>query len=131
MHLKRLAPALLLVALANCSSPSRYEPTSGHNASGYSDERLAQNRYRVTFSGNSATRRETVESFLMLRAAEVTRDAGYSWFVFDERDTEAKTTYRSNLVGDPGWDLGWSRWAGTDVLGHTIRGIPTGTVSKS
>ena len=57
----------------------------------------------MTFRGNSATRRETVENFLLLRSAEVTRDAGYAWFAFDTRDTEAKTTYHTDFAGWPGW----------------------------
>ena len=57
-------------------------------ATGYTDRALTQNRYRVTFTGNTVTPRETVESYLLLRAAEVTRAAGYSHFMFDTRNTQ-------------------------------------------
>jgi hypothetical protein len=110
MNIKSLVLSSALLVLAGCVSPSRYEPAEGRNTSGYSDQRLAENRYRVSFTGNSATRRETVENFLLLRAAEVTREAGYSWFVFDDRDTEAKTTYHTDFVGYPGWGPQWGRF---------------------
>lgn len=111
MNFKQLAISAVFLALTGCAQPSAYLPADSRHGTGYSDERLAENRYRVTFTGNSSTRRETVENFLLLRAAEVTREAGYSWFVFDNRDTEAKTTYQTAFAGFPGWGpgLGWYR----------------------
>lgn len=106
MKFNRLAASALMLVLTACAQPAAYRPAERDNGPGYSDERLAENRYRVTFTGNSATKRAAVENFLMLRAAEVTRDAGYAWFVFDDRDTEAKTTYRTMFAGFPGWSPG-------------------------
>lgn len=106
MNVKILSVLLALLALSGCASPTRYERAEGVNE-GYSDQRLAENRYRVTFRGNSATQRETVEDYLLLRAAEVTLEAGYSWFVFDDRSTEAKTTYHTTFSGYPGWGPAW------------------------
>jgi hypothetical protein len=115
MKFKHQAISASFLALAGCAHPSAYLPAEGAHGSGYSDERLADNRYRVTFTGNSSTRRETVENFLLLRAAEVTRGAGYAWFVFDDRDTEAKTTYHTDFAGfgGEGPGFGWYRhsWA--------------------
>jgi hypothetical protein len=106
MNFNRIAIALAFLALAGCANPTAYQPATAEHGTGYSDERLAENRYRVTFNGNSVTRRETVENYLMLRSAEVTRDAGYPWFVFDNRDTEAKTSYTA-FAGYYGWGPGW------------------------
>jgi len=106
MNIKTLSVALALLALFGCASPTRYERAEGYDQ-GYSDQRLAENRYRVTFRGNSSTQREVVEDYLLLRAAEVTLEAGYSWFVFDERSTQAKTTYYSTFGGYPGWGPTW------------------------
>ena len=76
------------------------------------------NRYRVTFTGNSATEREDVENYLLRRAAEVTLAAGYTHFVFDQRDTEAQTVLSRGLhrslisairsIGPRAWY--WSSW---------------------
>ena len=97
--------ALLLAA---CQSPATYHPREPGSDTGYTDQQLAQNRWRVTFTGNSATKRETVESYLLLRSAEVTLKSGAHWFLFDTRDTEAQTTYQSDFVGWPGWHgRGW------------------------
>ncbi len=98
--------AVALLLLAGCQTASPYKPKESPHSTGYSDERLADNRYRVTFTGNSATARETVENYLLLRAAEVTLAAGYSHFVFDTRDTEAKTSYHSDFSDWPDWP-GW------------------------
>ncbi|GAA0553437.1 hypothetical protein FHS83_001613 [Rhizomicrobium palustre] len=115
--------------LAACQTPATYHPRDPQSGTGYTDEQLAANRYRVTFTGNSSTRREVVENYLLLRAAEVTLKAGYHWFIFDTRDTQAQTTYRSDFVGWPGWRgygrywHSWSGWgvgAGTDITTRPI-----------
>jgi hypothetical protein len=97
-----------VLVLAGCQTATTYHPSTEPGAAGYSDEQLAGNRYRVTFTGNSATRRETVENYLLLRSAEVTLKAGYRHFLFDTRDTKTKTTYHSDFAGWPGWPgYGW------------------------
>jgi len=98
----RVFPLLMVAGLlAGCMTPTPYAPRTEGQRTGYTDRALTQTRYRVTFTGNSATPRETVESFLLLRAAEVTRAAGYSAFMFDTRNTKANHTY--DYIGpDPG-----------------------------
>jgi hypothetical protein len=106
--------ALGILMLAACAAPTPYAPQQPGGYTGYTDQRLDHNRYRITFTGNSVTRRETVEDYLLLRSAEVTLQSGFRYFVFDTRDTEAKTTYQSDFVGWPGWrGRGWYRhsWA--------------------
>jgi hypothetical protein len=113
MNFKRIAIALAFLALGGCANPTAYQPATTEHGNGYADERLAENRFRVTFTGNSVTKRETVENYLLLRSAEVTRQAGFSWFVFDNRDTQAKTTYYTAFGGYPYWGwgpgFGWYR----------------------
>jgi hypothetical protein len=110
MNIKALAMSAVALALAGCATPTAYQRAGDNGTYGYADQRLAENRYRVTFQGNSLTKRETVENYLMLRSAEVTRDAGFAWFEFDDRDTKAKTTYHTEF-GDPGFGphYGWYR----------------------
>ena len=130
--ISRLAGGLLAAALAlmlaSCQSPTPYSP-SLNSTYGYSDEQLGQNRYRVTFVGNSSTRRETVEDYLLLRSAEVTRNAGFRWFVFDTRDTHRQTSYFTTFNPYPWWGAPygfgwyWHSWAfdgyGYDTLAVT------------
>jgi hypothetical protein len=87
-----LALAALLVGA--CTTGAVYKPRAPGETVGYTDVQLTANRYRVTYAGNSATRREDVENFLLRRAAELTLAAGYTHFMFDDRDTVARTYYR-------------------------------------
>src|SRR6201996_4178855 len=100
--------ALAACLLAGCMTPTPYAPRTEGQKTGYTDRALTQTRYRVTFTGNSATPRETVETYLLLRAAEVARAAGYDSFVFDTRNTKAHTT--AQVIPDPG--PGWGGWGG-------------------
>lgn len=100
--------AACVFVLAGCQTATTYHPSAQPGAAGYSDVQLAGNRYRVTFTGNSSTRRESVEDYLLLRSAEVAQKAGYRWFLFDTRDTKSETTYHSDFTGWPGWPgRGW------------------------
>jgi hypothetical protein len=117
---RRLAVAVaVLMVAAGCTTPAVYGPRQEQSATGYSDTQLASNRWRVTFTGNSATKRETVENYLLRRAAEVTLAAGHRWFVFDNRDTETQTTYHSMVW--PGLRRGWYRgWYDDDMTSRPI-----------
>jgi hypothetical protein len=91
-----------------------FGPKDADHPTGYTDEKLDQNRFRVTYSGSSATNRETVENFLLLRAAQVTRQAGSNFFMFDMRDTKTHTTYFSEIpgwAGPPYYGWYWHNWA--------------------
>ena len=109
------AAALAWLAVSACAPEQPYfGPRDADHATGYTDEKLDQNRFRVTYSGSSATNRETVENFLLLRSAQVTQQAGAAFFMFDMRDTKTHTTYFSDF---PGWGGGprfggyWHSWA--------------------
>lgn len=103
--------------LAGCMEPTTYGPRTEGQRTGYTDRALTQTRYRVTFTGNSATPRETVETYLLLRAAEVARAAGYDNFLFDTRNTRAHTT--ATVVPEPGpWGGGWGGWGGGRGFGY-------------
>ena len=112
--LRQLAVAIVALGLSGCAVPATYSPRQAGHDTGYSDTQLASTRWRVTFTGNSATARETVENYLLLRAAEITRDAGYRWFMFDSRDTETQTTYYNHVWPGlrGGWYRGFGMWGG-------------------
>ena len=113
----RMLPlALSAFLLAGCMTPSPYAPRLEGQQTGYTDRAITQNRYRVTFTGNTATPRETVESYLLLRAAEVTRAAGFTNFVFDTRNTRANTSYQTVPYGPP--DPYWGAWGRPRGFGY-------------
>lgn len=94
MITKTLFGAVLAASLAACATPTPYGPIDGRY--GYSDQRVEADRYRIAFSGNASTPRETVETFLLYRAAELTLENGYDYFLVVEQDTDATRTYTTS-----------------------------------
>jgi hypothetical protein len=90
---------LLLAACAG--GPTPYQ--QAHDGYGYSDQRIEENRYRVSFAGNSATTRQTVEDYLLYRAAELTVQTGHDWFEVVHRNTVQDY---SGFGGSPQMGLG-------------------------
>ena len=97
-NLKMLMGLCVLAAagLSACGGATPYQPAAqpGRNAPsgyGYSEQRLEQDRFVVRFSGNSMTSRQTVETYLLFRAAELTAQNGYEWFLTVQRDTDRRT----------------------------------------
>lgn len=103
MTLKASTLAVMLAAataLTACATATPYQPNiPGQQVSGgFSEERVEQNRFRVSFAGNTLTSRDTVERYLLYRAAELTVGEGYDWFTLVERATDRK----SRTYVDPG-----------------------------
>ncbi len=125
-----LAVGALAGGLAACETATPYQQLiPGHaSAGGYSDTRLDASHWRVTFSGNSMTSRETVERYLLFRAAELTVSQGDDWFEEVKQTTDKKTDvfvdpfYSSWSYGygwHPYWRFhgagfygGWGGWGG-------------------
>lgn len=104
MTLKAAVLAAALVATAGlsaCATATPYQPNVPGQAvsGGFSDVRLETDRFRVTFAGNSLTSRETVERYLLYRAAELTVAQGADWFSVVERQTDRKA--RTYVDPDP------------------------------
>ncbi|MEM9011167.1 MAG: hypothetical protein AAGE18_08075 [Pseudomonadota bacterium] len=92
-----LAIAVVATTLTACVEPTPYAPVEKRD--GYANKALEENRYRVSFSGNTQTSRDTVETYLLFRAAEVTLATGHDWFRIADSDTEAETSFRSTTNG--------------------------------
>ena len=102
------------LALSACATATPYQPIGpGHAASGgFSDTRITADRYRVTFRGNTLTSRETVENYLLYRAAELTVEQGGDWFLMADRETSRdRSTYvtRDPFYSRPGFHYGYWR----------------------
>ena len=61
----QLVVALCLLLAACAAKPTPYQAAQG--GFGYSEQQTEENRYRVSFAGNSATSRQTVEEYLLYR----------------------------------------------------------------
>ena len=94
--LRSLTLTSLALALTACATATPYQPIK--NGVGYAEQRLESNRYKVTFAGNSSTPRQTVENYLLYRAAEVTLNNGYDWFLIADRQTRADPARSGNGV---------------------------------
>ena len=114
--LLRLATAVLIAGatLAACTTATPYQPdvAGQHVSGGYSEERLAEGRYRVNFSGNSLTSRDRVEGYLLYRAAELTVRDGYDWFLIVDRLTErdVERYVEPDPFYDPWYGRGYGYW---------------------
>ncbi len=106
------AGAIIAIAagLAACETATPYQPAPpGHAESsyGYKDYKVDSTHWRVTFSGNSMTTRETVEKYLLYRAAELALQQGFDWFETTDRHTERNTSFYADT--DPFYHSGF--WA--------------------
>lgn len=117
-HLLVAASALTLVA---CATATPYQPASEPGGfDGFSQQMIENDRARVTFGGNSLTKRETVENYLLYRAAEMAVERGFDTFTLQERDLEADRRVRVTPGAGGAFDpyfgysfyrprFGWSR----------------------
>lgn len=87
--------AAALLALSACATPTPYQPRD-NSGYGFSENRIENNRYTLSFKGNSLTDREQVENSLLYRAAELTLQSGHDYFIVTQRGTDS----RSRIVSD-------------------------------
>jgi hypothetical protein len=113
MKTRVFKPVLLALtaalALSACATATPYGPAGQGSRYGYSDMRIDENRFRVSFAGNSVTTRDQVEMSLLLRAAEVTLESGHDWFATVNRVTDRDVRYSASP--DPFYrDRYWPYW---------------------
>lgn len=82
----------LCLFLISCATPTPYQPAN-YLGRGYKDQKLDKDKYRVSFQGNRITDRETVETYLFYRAAEVTAQNGFQFFTMVNMNTDRRTNY--------------------------------------
>lgn len=94
--MKHVLSAFALLALAACASaPTKYAAATTSDSVGYREQRLEQERYRVSFRANADLKAPQVEDMALRRAAELTTQNGYDWFHVVTRSTDlASGSYR-------------------------------------
>jgi len=141
--------AIAVIGLSACATETTYRPAtgSGFARTGYSDRQVEPTRYVVSFAGNSYTSRETVEKYLLFRAAELTLSRGYDSFILVNKDTDLRSrTYTTPGLGGgfgyggfggwgPSWryrgrGFGWRSWNGFGADPFWDRSIDVRTVDK-
>ncbi len=100
-----LASATLL--LGACATETTYHPAVGHGfeRTGFSEQQIGPDRFIVHFAGNTVTPRETVEKYLLFRAAQLTLERGGDYFVQVDRNTNRQT--RTYSYGGGGFGGGY------------------------
>lgn len=78
-HVAMLAMTLLV---ASCATPYGQRGWAG----GYSDEKIDETHYRVTFDGNGKASADRVWAFWLYRCAELTTQKGYTHFTLRKPD---------------------------------------------
>lgn len=117
--MRALMLAVAAGLLTACATATPYQPSAASDAYGFSEQRIENNRLRITFRGNTLTERETVETYLLYRAAEATLENGFDYFIVANRDTEGHsrlqpTGPRTSRFAFDYWYFsprrGWSPW---------------------
>ncbi|MGI9436853.1 MAG: CC0125/CC1285 family lipoprotein [Geminicoccaceae bacterium] len=117
--------AALMTTLAACTvPPTPYQGAPENDGYGYSSQQLETTRFNVRFVGNSSTPRDTVESFALYRAAELTLETGHDYFRVASKDVEPLinsvhgASPRVGIgVGSGGGGFGWGVSTGVNVGG--------------
>lgn len=116
--MRTLMIAAVAGLLTACATATPYQPAVSDRY-GFEEQRIESNRVRITFRGNSVTDRETVETYLLYRAAELTLQNGQDYFIVANRDTEEHSQLRSTGPYRPRFAFdywyfsprrGWSPW---------------------
>jgi hypothetical protein len=114
--MKRLVlTALGLAALTACASPATYAPQTSPRGQGFSEQRIENDRVRVTFRGAGSD--NLINDYALLRAADLTLHEGYDWFHVVGRSQES-AGYSSGphmSVGVGGTNYGGHRGHGSAV----------------
>ncbi len=113
---RRLAALVLAsLVLTGCATATPYQAVNkGH---GYSEQRLEADRYRVSFAGNTRTSYDTVADYLLYRAAELTLENGYDYFIVTDRGNEGQQKGGGPSVGI---GLGGFRFGGSGGFGINV-----------
>ena len=118
--MKAALACLSLLLLSACASgPTPYQARPADGEHGYSDQALERDRVRVVFRGNFLTPRETVENYLLYRAAELTLERGYRYFVPSVQDVQ-RDVQQNTVVTGVGTGFGGYGWYGGPVGGSLI-----------
>jgi len=111
-----------LLVLGACASGPAYAPAANANAVGYADQRIEDNRWRVTYRGNTKMSSAQVQDYALMRAAQLTLENGGDWFEVITADTDADAKRRYSTETDYQTQYVVQRSCG--VLGCTSRLVP-------
>jgi hypothetical protein len=107
------------LGLAACAStPTVYGPAMRADGPGYSDYRIEQNRFRITFRGGRGAPPEQVADYALRRAADIALAEGFDWFQVTDRFMRQEGGYGDGprvSVGAGGGSGGYRSGVGVGV----------------
>ena len=83
-----------MILIGACATPYK----AAKHREGYSEYRITDNTFALTFRANIATREEMVDKYLLRRASELTLEHGFKYFVISEE----RGRTRSSSIGYSG-----------------------------
>lgn len=88
-YYKFLGFLLISFILSGCATS--YQPNGF--TGGYSETKLADDMYNITFQGNGYASKERVYDFALLRASDITLENSYKFFSILSQEKETSTDY--------------------------------------
>lgn len=97
MRISLLLAAVVAGLATACASAGStpYQPAGISGEFGYAEQQLEHNKMRLTFNGNALTDVTTVKKYVLYRAAEVTLQSGYDFFILADRGVEKESEFRT------------------------------------
>ncbi|MDJ0921909.1 MAG: hypothetical protein QNI84_12345 [Henriciella sp.] len=92
--IKAILAISVIIGLAACATPTPYRALE--DGYGYSEEKLDDDRYRVSFHGNADTSQTLANDYLMLRMADLTLENRKAYFTVEEQGTDCFITIRTS-----------------------------------
>ena len=124
--LSLIAVAASALALTACASLAPYGPSMGPNGQGFSEQRIENDRYRVTYRGVGAP--GPVADRALLRAAQLTREQGYDWFEVTQRYIDGRPDSAGGVRPSLSVGGGSSRYNGR-YGGYSASGVGVGAAA--
>lgn len=84
--MKKMLIIVMALLISACATSYKTDGFTG----GYSETRLDENVFTVSFKGNARTSKERAADFTLMRSAELTLENGYNYFVIIDRQSYTK-----------------------------------------
>jgi len=98
---------LTVVAVAGCATP--YQPKNLDGGFGFSSMQLGESAFEVRFQGGAFDSQERASDFALLRAAELTLEKGFKYFIIDNDEN----TQETGVFSTPVWSSTTHTFAGS------------------